>query len=294
MVAAGPAHQLWSSPARPASRARLAPGPRRRLPCPARGVACPARRETSRALPGARRRVPDLRLAHDRTVGDGELVQLCVERTILRHCHRWLATTWRVTQEATYSPARNGRPSAWRKAYRLATAGTSAWRKTYRLESGRPSAWRKAYRLATAGTSAWRKAYRLATAGTSAWRKAYRLESGRPGRVRKGGRREPAPANARSFASRPRMAASSAGSAWSQPPRWSVPWTASSRSSSDGAQLRSPVWPPRPATACAMARSTEITTSPRCGRRPGGNGNAAGTSARVPGAGRAGPPSCAG
>ena len=88
-------------------------------------------------------------------------------------------------------------------------------------------------------------------------------------------------------ASSARMAASSAGSAWSQPHRWSVPWTASSRSSSEGAQRRSPVWPPRPATACSIARSTEMTTSPRWRRRPGGNGKAAGAAAL------AGRPRCA-
>ena len=69
--------------------------------------------------------------------------------------------------------------------------------------------------------------------------------------------------------SRARIAASSAGSAWSQPQMWSVPWVTRSRSSSAGDQRTSPVWPPRPASACSMARSTETTMSPRCGRRPG-------------------------
>jgi len=46
-----------------------------------------------------------------------------------------------------------------------------------------------------------------------------------------------------------RMAASSSGSAWSQPQTCSVPWTTSSRSSSRASQRTSPVWPPRPASA---------------------------------------------
>ena len=43
-----------------------------------------------------------------------------------------------------------------------------------------------------------------------------------------------------------RIAASSAGSAWSQPQTWSVPWVTSSRSSSRALHRTSPVWPPRP------------------------------------------------
>ena len=39
-------------------------------------------------------------------------------------------------------------------------------------------------------------------------------------------------------------------------------------------QRTSPVWPPRPSSACSIARSTETTMSPRCGRRPGGSANA--------------------
>ena len=70
-----------------------------------------------------------------------------------------------------------------------------------------------------------------------------------------------------------RIAASSPGSAWSQPQMWSVPWTTSSRSSSAADQRTSPVWPPRPTAACSIARSTETTTSPRCRRWPGGSAN---------------------
>ena len=46
----------------------------------------------------------------------------------------------------------------------------------------------------------------------------------------------------------------------------------SRRSSSAADQRTSPVWPPRPVSACSIARSTETTMSPRCGRRPGGSG----------------------
>ena len=71
--------------------------------------------------------------------------------------------------------------------------------------------------------------------------------------------------------SRARIADSSAGSAWSQPQTWSVPWVTRSRSSSRASQRTSPVWPPRPASACSTARSTDTITSPRCGRASGGS-----------------------
>ena len=68
-----------------------------------------------------------------------------------------------------------------------------------------------------------------------------------------------------------------------------APWIASSRNSSTADQRTSPVWPPRPAPACSMARSTEITMSPRCGRRPGGS-----RKSKAAPAPRSGAPGCAG
>ena len=70
-----------------------------------------------------------------------------------------------------------------------------------------------------------------------------------------------------------RIAASSSGSAWSQPQTCRAPWVTSRRSSSAADQRTSPVWPPRPSAACSTARSTETTMSPRCGRGRGGRGH---------------------
>ena len=93
-----------------------------------------------------------------------------------------------------------------------------------------------------------------------------------PRRARHGrgplGRPTGSPSSSRS---RARIAVSSAGSAWSQPQTCSVPWVTRRRSSSAGDQRMSPVCPPRPDSACSMARWTETTMSPRCGRRPGGS-----------------------
>src|SRR5579862_5587736 len=62
--------------------------------------------------------------------------------------------------------------------------------------------------------------------------------------------------------SRLRIARSSSRLAWSRPQRCRVPCVTRSRSSSAGDQRTSPVWPPRPWTACSTARSTEIAMSP--------------------------------
>ena len=69
--------------------------------------------------------------------------------------------------------------------------------------------------------------------------------------------------------SRVRIAVSSSGSAWSQPQMCSAPWVTSSRSSSAGDHWTSPVWPPRPCSACSMARSTDTMMSPRSMRSAG-------------------------
>src|ERR1700722_18510345 len=55
------------------------------------------------------------------------------------------------------------------------------------------------------------------------------------------------------------MAAACSGSAWSCPRQWSKPWTASRRSSAT------------PSVACAIARSTEIATSPTLAPSSAGN-----------------------
>ncbi|MBM4407489.1 MAG: MarR family transcriptional regulator [Chloroflexi bacterium] len=81
---------------------------------------------------------------------------------------------------------------------------------------------------------------------------------------------------ASSSCSSARIAAPSAGSAWSQPQTCRTPCATSRRSSSRASHATSPVWPPCPIAACIRARSTDTTTSPRWTRAPGGRGNASG------------------
>ena len=84
-------------------------------------------------------------------------------------------------------------------------------------------------------------------------------------------------------ASRRRIAASSAGSAWSQPQTCSVPWRdqqARARRAGPSDDRRSSRRG-RP-SACSIARSTDTTTSPRCGRVPGGSGERGARSANRP------------
>ena len=71
-----------------------------------------------------------------------------------------------------------------------------------------------------------------------------------------------------------RIAASSAGSAWSQPQTWSVPWVTRRRSSSAGDQRTSPVWPPRPCSACSIGPLDRDDDVAEVRRRPGGRAKA--------------------
>ena len=93
-------------------------------------------------------------------------------------------------------------------------------------------------------------------------------EDGTAGRASGRSRRDPGAAVPAS-----RMARLVRAVAWSQPQMCNVPWVTSRRSSSAGDQRTSPVCPPRPASACSIARSTETTMSPRWMRLPGGRGD---------------------
>ena len=105
-----------------------------------------------------------------------------------------------------------------------------------------------------------------ATVATAARRAASTHE---PGPQRRGQSARSPGSDPRSRRSSARMAAASSGSAWSQPQRCRAPCVMRSRSSSAGVQRTSLVCPPRPASAWAMARSTETTMSPRCGGSSG-------------------------